>query len=288
MKSILLLSSLLAFVFNSDAQLNPSTATIPISIDYKNGYSGTGFILADSPYVYIVTAKHMIFKTDKSGKRFTTNLIGDEFTITTYFRKLSSERINTVDVDIKGIFQSNCIVNDTTNDIVAILIGKNNPAGTLVNYSSFVGKNHQTKGITLVSSKDVGSFDDVEIGNDIYVFGYPKSIGLGLGQFELNKPLLCRGIIAGENNVNRTLILNAQVYHGNSGGPVFCLIRKTNEYQIIGVVSELIPYESQVFKNGQLIDSTGVLSNSNYSIVTPLDILLPLLNKFQSTLVYKD
>ena len=64
-------------------------------------------------------------------------------------------------------------------------------------------------------------FDHVLVGNDVYLFGYPTSLGLEkLPQIDVHRPLLRRRVIAGTNPEKRAIILDCPAYFGNSGGAV--------------------------------------------------------------------
>lgn len=55
-------------------------------------------------------------------------------------------------------------------------------------------------GIVDVNTESVETFDQVLMGNDVLVFGYPTSLGLqAQPQLDLHRPLLRKGIVAGQN-----------------------------------------------------------------------------------------
>ncbi len=116
------------------------------------------------------------------------------------------------------------------------------------------------------------------MGDDIYVFGYPSSIGLQQApQIDYNSPLIRRGIIAGLHDATSTIVLDCMTFHGNSGGPVLEVTRQglVTNFRIIGVISQYVPVletwvnVSQSYPNSQLY-------NSGYSIAEPIDPVLEL------------
>jgi hypothetical protein len=122
----------------------------------------------------------------------------------------------------------------------------------------------------------------VDVANDVYLFGYPLSLTMHLSdQFELFRPLLRKGIVAGVNQATRTIIVDCPSYQGNSGGPI---IQVTNpafnikDFRIIGIVTGFIPFEEE-WENKQFGFSNRSVSNSGYSIVEPIDIALELVWK---------
>src|SRR5436190_19064223 len=75
-----------------------------------------------------------------------------------------------------------------------------------------------------VGMETVKHFDEVLTGNDVFVFGYPTSLGLKSDptrppQFDPSLPPLRKGIVAGKNPRLHTLILDSPIYFGNSGVP---------------------------------------------------------------------
>jgi hypothetical protein len=147
-------------------------------------------------------------------------------------------------------------------------------------------------GIVGVSLAALRRFDDVLVSNEVFVFGYPTSIGLlPAPQFDLMRPLLRKGIIAGLNVQNRSLVLDCPVYPGNSGGPV---LEEDEEglgerhFVVIGIVAEFVPFISQwratttSTTNAPPSSSSAAYNgltvlNSGYSIATPIDFVLEIL-----------
>ncbi|MCK4303112.1 MAG: trypsin-like peptidase domain-containing protein, partial [Candidatus Eisenbacteria sp.] len=75
-------------------------------------------------------------------------------------------------------------------------------------------------------------YDSVHVSNEIFVFGYPRSLGLKqIPQMDYDAPLLNKGVLSGKNNSRKILIVAAAVYPGNSGGPVVEINREGNVAQ---------------------------------------------------------
>jgi S1-C subfamily serine protease len=130
-------------------------------------------------------------------------------------------------------------------------------------------------GIVGVSIENVKTFDQVLIGNDVLVFGYPTSLGLqAQPQLDLHRPLLRKGIVAGQNLQRKSIVLDCPVYQGNSDGPVIQVESKNlleKHFSVIEVIGEFVPFVDQ----GQR--STFItLNNSGYSIATPMDFVMEL------------
>jgi hypothetical protein len=119
----------------------------------------------------------------------------------------------------------------------------------------------------------VRKFDDVLVGNDAILYGYPVSLGLpDTQQFDPLRPLLRRAFIAGKDPQRRSLIIDGPVYRGNSGGPVFEIEPEPNEthFHLVGIMTEFIPLTE---KGADFM----MLLNSGYSIAEPMDFVLELI-----------
>ena len=118
----------------------------------------------------------------------------------------------------------------------------------------------------------VRTYEQVLVGNDAIVYGYPRSLG-GLSsdkQFDLDplRPLLRKGLVAGLNETKRTIILDCPAYPGNSGGPAVEIEPDgfQRKFLVIGVVVEFVPWRAANFP-----------FNSGYSVVEPMDGVLELI-----------
>ena len=135
-------------------------------------------------------------------------------------------------------------------------------------------------GILGVARDTVKQYDDVLVGNEIIVFGYPNSIGLQqIPQIDPLRPLLRKGIVAGKNPSLRTIIIDVPSFPGNSGGPVVQIIDHgfQKKFEVIGIVSQFVPFDNSRF-NLNLGEKITIL-NSEYSVLSPMDAVLELTNE---------
>lgn len=91
-------------------------------------------------------------------------------------------------------------------------------------------------------------------------------------QIDPGRPLLRKGIVAGQNLDKRSIILDCPAYFGNSGGPVIEIDEVSiaeRQYKMIGVVDQYVPYA----EGGKTF---AIMANSGYSVVTPMDFVLEL------------
>jgi hypothetical protein len=136
-------------------------------------------------------------------------------------------------------------------------------------------------GTVSVSKTSCLRYDQVLIGNEVFVLGYPAALGIRQEpkQFDLERPLLRKGIVAGKFDSLRTIILDCPAYYGNSGSPVlqverdFAVIR----FRVIGIVIEFIPFDER-FVNAQFGFKQQFWSNSGYSVAAPIEHVFQLLS----------
>src|SRR4029077_14777798 len=131
-------------------------------------------------------------------------------------------------------------------------------------------------------------YADVDISSQIFMLGYP-SIGVtGAAQIDGTRPLVRGGIVAGLNPALKTIIIDAPVNHGNSGGPVVQLSR-TNRLRIIGIATQFVPVPEDVLPTNPSGASDSAppanrtmlaLGNSGYGVVASADSILELIAGF--------
>jgi hypothetical protein len=122
----------------------------------------------------------------------------------------------------------------------------------------------------------------IDVGAQVYMFGYPTSLtGPIKDIYDPFEPLLRGGIVAGVNLEKRTVIVDCPSYQGNSGGPVMQVVHPNfgaTQIQVIGLVSGFVPFEEE-WENKTLQYSHFIVSNSGYTIIEPMDTVLDLVWK---------
>lgn len=174
-------------------------------------------------------------------------------------------------VDFEVLNKKNFILYNKSRDIAVVELGK-----TIEKENGKYQINYYKKAVKTISVVGTGfslnekllkKFEDVLVGNEVYIFGYPTSLSIN-PEIDINKPLLRRGIIAGKNEIFKTIILDCPVFFGNSGGLVVEVEKVSTaiNFRAIGIISKFVPY---------LI---GWKENSGYSIAEPMDGLIELLS----------
>jgi len=128
----------------------------------------------------------------------------------------------------------------------------------------------------------------VDISSQIFMLGYP-SIGVtNAVQIDRTRPLVRSGIVAGVNAALKTIVIDAPVNHGNSGGPVVQLSR-TNRLRIIGIATQFVPVPEDILplNPGNAYGSPDsssrtllALGNSGYGVVASADTIIDLIAGF--------
>ena len=248
----------------------------------NNEFCGSGFFISDSSSLYLVTAKHVLLNENINSKTNQINysLIDTCADVFYYPRKTDKNPPNILTLDLGGLYKSGNFKISTDKDVVVARIGINSEIGYKhVEYNDYVTKRSNTSSINFFIIDDIKKFESIEIGNDVFIFGYPKSLGMSNNpQYDFNRPLLRKGSIAGKNQTLKTIVLDCPSYGGNSGGPVIEFTRERP--YLVGLVVEFIPFEEKWLNLNYKIVNIDYL-NSGYSVIVPMDYVLELMKMFK-------
>lgn len=240
--------------------------------------SGSGIPYATEKGVYLVTAKHVLF--DKNNQ-----LYNNEIEVSNPSTELSDKSILRLRINL-----TQAKVNFHPKDDVCIVKTGNN-IGTekgdieikIAEGVEILERSVNTPGVAFL--KDTLGIDDVLVSNNIYVLGYPTSVGLRhLPQFDYNTPLLRKGVIAGINKSGNTIILDCATYGGNSGGPVIqeAWDGTKKVFKLIGIVSQYIPYVQKWYNRRDELENKEYL-NSGYSVATSWNSVLETIETMEKS-----
>ena len=242
-------------------------------ITIQGGGSGSGYFVNKDNKTFLVTAKHLLF--DEKG-----NLRGDLSNIIAYTKDIEHNETIEFQISLKAAKNAGEILDNGKDDVVAILCGKSDDKKllTMPNYLKLT--NTPEGGIIGVAFASMKVLDEVLMANDVYIVGFPSSVGLkNIPQLDYKTPLARKGIVAGKNKGLNTIILDCEVYPGNSGGPVIEVERDNLnfEYRLIGTISQYVPFALNVKDNNNK-DTGYALNNSGYSVIVPNDPIIDLIN----------
>jgi len=240
--------------------------------------TSSGVFVSDSQYIYLVTAKHCLFNLQ--------NDLGSQFVSLIYYvNDPFGGKNDTITVDLKNSIKYNAILFDETNDIAIVQIGKfignTNTGKKLFSYQRYAKKVSNLAPGVIEQSKCF-ILDNTLVGEDCILAGFPTSLKNEMNNLNYNfdRPLIRKGVIAGKDKSTRTIIVDCPVYKGNSGGPVFEISElEPNKIGLIGIVSSAIilteKLENSYYKG---VTATN-LTNSGYSVIIPIEYALNLMKR---------
>lgn len=237
---------------------------------------GSGFYFNAPDAVYLATATHVLF--DKG-----IELYGKEAVLTSIGSDLKSKM--TIELDCEELIASKSLKKHVTADVAVAKIGAistdQKSQRTFLNFVGGVirhGNPPANVGIVGLPRQVFRRLDQVEISNDVLMFGYPASLGRE-AQIDRARPLLRRGIVAGKTE-DRRLVIDCPTYFGNSGALVIEIEERAVgdfHFHAMGVATEMVPFVEELWSK-QFKVQTGVrYENSGYSLVEPMDRVEELL-----------
>lgn len=246
-------------------------------------FFGSGFYLSVSNNVYLITARHVLYNVE-SGQN-PPPLRAANLTCT-FWQNITNARPNIMLVNLDQAATNNEVRFSWSRDIAAIRIGPNFQIGR-PNNSTYPWVSWQTNtysNVVSIVTPDIATrFADVTVGREVFLFGFPRSLeDPQLGQLDPLYPLVRKGVVAGKNMRNNTIILDCSVYEGNSGGPVFLRTVSVNggaivtTYHLIGIATQFIPFVEK-WRNEELNYYNATVSNSGYSVIEPMDGIYEML-----------
>lgn len=163
--------------------------------DMKGGFSshGTGVLINYKQHFFIATCKHIVLKPDGS------SFVGLQATLNKSDGTVSRKNIDAIQkqFNVTWAFHENPVV-DLALTTIAI--------------------EQKTEDIKFVGEDLLEDFTNIPLGDDVFFLGYP--LGLGVQNVPKLSPLVRTGIVALKNS-DSTFLLDANIYPGSSGSPVF-------------------------------------------------------------------
>jgi S1-C subfamily serine protease len=264
----------------AQAYLPEDNLAYPVQVLAQGG-GGTGFFVRRDRDLYLVTARHVLVNP------MTEQLWAREATLRALSKDLKETAVTVIHLNTGQLQDERQIRTDAVRDVAVVRLGILTSEG--MNTTAGVVVTDRSKGGIIVAPFDyLTRYTDVDVSSQIFMLGYP-SIGVtGAAQIDRTRPLVRSGIVAGVNASMRTIIIDAPVNHGNSGGPVVQLSR-TNRLRIIGIATQFVPVPEDVLplNPGNTSDSSGAssrtllaLGNSGYGVVASADAIIDLIAGF--------
>ncbi len=233
-------------------------------LNLGNGKSiGSGFILTHNSVVYLVTAKHLLFNNNA--------LIDSNLLATIQGSHGSQEEGHIFEVYLDDA----TILSNLTDDVAVIIlphIAEDSERVSVVLQQGIINR------ISL-SSDDTRRMADILTPNEVYLIGFPTSLLFeDVTGFDVARPLLRKGIVAGLNIGGNTFTIDCPAYQGNSGGPIIELC-EDDTLRIAGVVSRYIPFVTQWKNNRESSIVHAEYVNSGYTVCVSMDAVFSLISQ---------
>lgn len=266
--------------------LPPDYIKYPVLVTLDSGKTASGFYINDElGEAYFVTAKHLLFHRNEAGEEVLT---GTKALLMSYPKEEAIKDAMLIQIDLTELYSFGYLRKHETSDIAVIKIGAiQGPEGMQslqfypgVYLAAKAGEQAVTGSLVGAHAGVIRPYESVAVGNEAFIFGYPISLGIqAYPQIDYEKPLLRKGVIAGKNDENQSIILDCPVHYGNSGGPVVEVEKvgiTETRYYIIGMVAEFIPFDDKWYGLEHPFKSPQI-ENSGYSVVIPMDTILELI-----------
>ena len=244
----------------------------------------SGFFLNAGDGLYLVTASHVLFDNSSPARQ----LICKQAELVAYSPNPKEKGKNLLLLDLVALNASGDLKKHATRDVAVARIAttaQTSGKGTPDFLPGVQGLEVLPSGIVAAHLDGVKKFDQVVTADEIYIFGFPTSIGFhNIPQIDYLRPLIRKGIVAGINEQKKTLILDSFVFHGNSGGLVLAVEQsaaQTKQVRVIGVISQIIPVVASSL-NPRSPHAAAEKYNSGYSVAEPMDTVLELIEALQA------
>ncbi len=275
---------LLVVTYFTSVTLNSQEINIKNEIEkaclIKIGNSiGSGCFYQDSQYLYLITAKHVLY--DNKGI-----LKGKDGYLISYPYNAMNDQADTLIINFETLHNTRNLFGSSSSDIA---VGKIAKINDLKDNKATLSYIHGIKKVDIKGSwirsfqkNQYDFFSALDLGDDIYVLGFPSAIGIeNTKQYDFKRPLLRKGIISGLSPKYKTFLIDCHVYGGNSGGPVIVKrdlfdfsqkgrIVRIQELKLIGIVAEFVPFK-EVWENKNYQITNIEVDNSGYAVIIPLD-----------------
>ncbi|MCM8778352.1 MAG: serine protease [Candidatus Omnitrophica bacterium] len=259
----------------------------PVLVKLDNKPVASGFYIDNHKSLFFVTAKHVLFKEkNEIKKEGETEFVprAETALLLSYPAQIEITTPKEIELDLNKLYQNKQMSFHPFQDVAVIKIGDflDDPqvkTGKRVNFGEGIKVKNTPGDLLTVDINRVKRFEEVLEGNDVFIFGYPTSLGIqSIPQIDYERPLLRKGIIAGKNIKQKTIILDCPVYYGNSGGPVVEVEEENSQlkFRVIGLILQFVPFVEEWFNLKYHISNLQI-NNSGYSVAIPMDPVLDLI-----------
>jgi hypothetical protein len=236
--------------------------TYPVFITLKTAETSTngcGFYVNAEHATYLVTTRQVLAAGLVPVDSTSQKLRDAELQLSSYSKDLPLRKRIVLAANLPILQKNGDVKLHQSQDLVVIRLATAGPAASGKALQQGVAMKESTETDLLgVPTAAVKTYEQVAVGDDVILYGYPGSRGIpNSPQLDPSRPLLRRGLVAGRDPQKRSIIVDGGD-RGNDGCPVFEIDPEGYGYSLIGVVIDRL--------------------DSGYSIVKPMDFVLELMN----------
>ena len=170
------------------------------------GY-GSGVFILNENKVYFATARHVLFNQNKKLKRFNITPKSKKVQLHYYGINNNFDNVSQLEIDFHTLVESKKIKVHVGSDICVFQVGIIQGKDLKLLESVKLTKGEMN--MNLANESMIRYFNDIEIGGDTFVIGYPKALGMKSNpQYNFNHPVVRKGIVAGKNSAKKTLLID--------------------------------------------------------------------------------
>lgn len=281
-KTVLLLVLLLGNLFcygqySIPQEMIDKSVLITSQISREEVGYGSGFFYDMNNSLFLITAGHVLFKSEKdTSGRVRISLVSDSSYLSYYSDNPFRDPKTIIKIETKKLLNEHKIIYLPVIDLAIVKLATkiNDSIYNQLNFSYIY--NHGS--IYEFAASGATSINNISVGDDVFIFGFPKSLALAdVKLFDSDRPLIRKGAIGGIDANNIRIIIDCPSYPGNSGGPV--CVAHGKQISLIGFVDSFIPL---VERSEDLLYKTvnTQVFNSGYTVVIPMDFANAAINRY--------
>lgn len=274
---------------------NTDLITLAAEVIVGNSY-GSGIYIHKENQIFFCTARHVLYTNISPQGQPNYQLKQNLIEIKSYPKNTNYSTFEKLRVDLNALTAATQLSINQTLDICVFKIADQN--GSQIQLINGVTKISATLSLNVASNTMVKPAHEIEVGEELYVIGYPKAVQLlnrNQPFYNYDLPLVRKGITSCMNDY-KTFIIDCSVFGGNSGGPVFIAentisniggsIQIKNKRFLIGIAIQYIPLLNMTAAQmNPTITTFNHAENSGYGVCVSFEELTKEIDKLTPTAI---
>ena len=255
-----------------------STELITLAAEMRVGNGvGSGIYIEKNSQVYFCTARHVLYNTLNPKGTPSFQLKQELIEIKSYPKNTDYKSFDVIRVNLQNLSDANLLSYNQDRDLCAFKVA--DIEGNQLKLVDGITKLSPKLNLNVASSRMVKPAQDIEVGEELYVIGYPRALQfLNPKQpfYNYNLPLVRKGITSCMNDY-KSFVIDCAVFGGNSGGPVFIAentivtsegkIQIKNNRYLVGIAIQYVPLLNMTAKGmNPKVQTFNHAENSGYGI----------------------